>query len=61
VVIDIVLPAMLGLVLVREPGVKASSDELEGLGLTISFRHDCVRELERRVIDLVGLSIGGDD
>lgn len=40
-VIDIVLPAMLGLVLVREAGVEASSDELEGLGLAFSVRHGC--------------------
>jgi len=32
VVINVVLPAMLGLVLVRETSVISSSDELEGLG-----------------------------
>jgi len=41
VVIDIVLPAMLGLVLVREAGIEASSNELEGLGLAFSVRHVC--------------------
>lgn len=43
VVIDVVLPAVLGLVLVGETGVGAGSDELEGLGdklLAIRVRHD---------------------
>jgi len=43
VVIDIVLPAVLGLVLVREAGIETSSHKLEGLGLTISVRHLCDR------------------
>lgn len=43
VVIDVVLPAVLGLVHVGEAGVGAGGDKLEGLGdklLTIFFRHD---------------------
>jgi len=43
VVVDVVLPAVLGLVLVREPGVRSGSHELEGLGnkllAIIFFRH----------------------
>lgn len=38
-VVDVVLPAVLGLVHVGEPGVDTSSDELEGLGLAIAVRH----------------------
>lgn len=38
-VVDVVLPAVLGLVHVGEPGVGTSSDELEGLGLAIAVRH----------------------
>lgn len=47
VVIDVVLPAVLGLVLVGEAGVEASSDELEGLRYeliaVLVVRHDCGR------------------
>ena len=42
VVVDVVLPAVLGLVGVREAGVGASSHELEGLGdelLAVFLRH----------------------
>lgn len=41
VVVDVVLPAVLGLVLVREAGVEAGSNELEGLGLEFLVGHDC--------------------
>jgi len=48
VVVDIVLPAVLGLVLVREAGIKASSNELEGLGLAfLAVRHICGRGSRR--------------
>jgi len=42
VVVDVVLPAVLGLVLVREAGVEASSHELEGHGhALLVVRHIC--------------------
>lgn len=42
VVVDVVLPAVLGLVLVREAGVEASSHELEGHSHTLLVvRHVC--------------------
>lgn len=43
VMVDVVLPAVLGLVHIGEAGVGAGGDELEGLGdklLTIFFGHD---------------------
>lgn len=49
VVVDVVLPAVLGLVLVREAGVGASSDELEGLGdklLTVVRHCELIEELD---------------
>lgn len=39
VVVDVVLPAVLGLVGVGETGVDTSGDKLEGLGDTIFVRH----------------------
>lgn len=43
-VVDIILPAVLGLICVREAGIEAGSDELERLGLAF-FRHgDIVEE-----------------
>jgi hypothetical protein len=39
VVVDVVLPAVLGLVHVRVAGVDTGGDELEGLGLALIVRH----------------------
>jgi len=39
VVVDVVLPAVLGLVHVRETCIEARSNELEGLGLSLIVRH----------------------
>lgn len=39
VVVDVVLPAVLGLVLVRKAGVETCSHELEGLGLSLFVGH----------------------
>lgn len=48
VVVDVVLPTVLGLVLVREAGVEAGSHELEGLGLAVvGVRHGGDVELEK--------------
>lgn len=55
VVVDVVLPAVLGLVHVGKTGVDTSSDELEGLGLAIAVRHFGFRV----VCDWVGKGFGG--
>jgi hypothetical protein len=57
VIVNVVLPAVLGLVLVREPCVRANSHELEGhsneLVIVVGHLDGCVRGVRGNYIELV--------